>query len=285
MLQREDSSGAAAPARLPAGDPAKATLAVMDRSWIPVHRSWRLNERHYGALQGLDKAETAAQHGEEQVHVWRRSYATPPPPLELDDERHPRRDPRYAGLPLDALPAAESLSDVVVRMLPYWYDAIAPALAAGSTPIVSAHGNSLRALVKHLDGIADDVIPGLAFGSASQEHTTFRGILPQHYVGGGITALLHWTGNATTGTVVWEGAFKSYAAGQSLIGNAFVAANSVTPTKSGASRLMQVTSLAFLNGAEIDNLAGGDHFALRISRNLGSMGVDAELAAVELRET
>lgn len=137
------------------------TLEEMDRLWIPVERSWRLNERHYGALQGLDKAETAAQHGEEQVHVWRRSYATPPPPLDIDDERHPVRDPRYAGLPPDVLPASESLSDVVERMLPYWYDVIAPALMRGSTPLVSAHGNSLRALVKHLDGISDEEIPSL----------------------------------------------------------------------------------------------------------------------------
>lgn len=136
-------------------------LDGMDRLWIPVERSWRLNERHYGALQGLDKAETAALHGEDQVHVWRRSYATPPPPLDPDDERHPRNDPRYGALPQDALPGAESLSDVVDRMLPYWYDAIAPALLAGRTPLVSAHGNSLRALVKHLDGISDDDIPGL----------------------------------------------------------------------------------------------------------------------------
>lgn len=137
------------------------TLESMDRSWVPVERSWRLNERHYGALQGLDKAETAAEHGEEQVHVWRRSYATPPPPLGPNDERHPRHDPRYAGIPADALPGSESLFDVVQRMLPYWYDAIAPALLRGATPLVSAHGNSLRALVKHLEGISDDEIPAL----------------------------------------------------------------------------------------------------------------------------
>jgi 2,3-bisphosphoglycerate-dependent phosphoglycerate mutase len=139
----------------------QTTLEVMDRSWIPVQRSWRLNERHYGALQGLDKAETAAEHGEEQVQIWRRSYAIPPPPLAPDDARHPRHDPRYRDLPPDVLPAAESLSDVVVRMLPYWHDAVAPALLAGRTPLVSAHGNSLRALVKHLDGISDEDIPAL----------------------------------------------------------------------------------------------------------------------------
>lgn len=137
----------------------EATLAVMDRSWIPVERSWRLNERHYGALQGLDKAETASQHGEDQVRIWRRSYSTRPPPLDPGDERHPRHDPRYAHLPADVLPSAESLADVVGRMLPYWYDAIAPVLQQGRTPIVSAHGNSLRALVKHLDSVSDDEIP------------------------------------------------------------------------------------------------------------------------------
>jgi 2,3-bisphosphoglycerate-dependent phosphoglycerate mutase len=140
---------------------AQLTLEHMDLLWLPVERSWRLNERHYGALQGLDKSETAAEHGEEQVHVWRRSYDTRPPSLAADDERHPRHDPRYASLAPDILPASESLSDVVERMLPYWYDAIAPALVRGRTPLVSAHGNSLRALVKHLDGISDDDIPSL----------------------------------------------------------------------------------------------------------------------------
>jgi 2,3-bisphosphoglycerate-dependent phosphoglycerate mutase len=140
---------------------AQVTLEEMDLLWLPVERSWRLNERHYGALQGLDKAETAALHGDEQVHVWRRSYATPPPPLDADDERHPRHDRRYAGLPADVLPACESLADVVDRMIPYWHDAIAPALLRGATPLVSAHGNSLRALVKHLDDISDDDIPSL----------------------------------------------------------------------------------------------------------------------------
>jgi 2,3-bisphosphoglycerate-dependent phosphoglycerate mutase len=136
-------------------------LAVMDRSWIPVRRSWRLNERHYGALQGLNKAETAAEHGEEQVHIWRRSYDIPPPPLAVDDERHPSHDARYADLTADLLPASESLADVVERMLPYWHDAIVPELRRGLTPIISAHGNSLRALVKHLDGISDEEIPSL----------------------------------------------------------------------------------------------------------------------------
>jgi len=139
----------------------QVALEAMDRLWLPVRRSWRLNERHYGALQGLDKAETAARHGEEQVHVWRRSYDVPPPALEPDDERHPRHDPRYAGLAPDLIPATESLEMVVARMLPYWHDAIVPAIRRGERVLVSAHGNSLRALVKHLEKISDDAIPGL----------------------------------------------------------------------------------------------------------------------------
>ncbi len=137
---------------------ANLALEALDRLWVPQPRSWRLNERHYGALQGLDKAEATATHGEAQVKIWRRSYDTPPPALDLDDERHPRHDPRYAGLAPDVLPAAECLADVVARMLPYWYDAIVPDLRAGNTVLVAAHGNSLRALVKHLEGIADDDI-------------------------------------------------------------------------------------------------------------------------------
>jgi 2,3-bisphosphoglycerate-dependent phosphoglycerate mutase len=140
---------------------AQIALDVMDRHWIPVHRSWRLNERHYGALQGLNKKETADQYGPEQVFAWRRSYDTPPPPLALDDDRHPRFDARYAGLAPDILPATECLKDVVARMLPYWYDAIVPDLRAGRRPLIAAHGNSLRALVKHLDGISDDEIAEL----------------------------------------------------------------------------------------------------------------------------
>jgi 2,3-bisphosphoglycerate-dependent phosphoglycerate mutase len=134
-------------------------LREMGRLWLPVHRHWRLNERHYGALQGLNKAETAQQHGEEQVFIWRRSYDQPPPPLDPGDDRHPRHDPRYRSMPPDLLPASESLLNVLERMLPYWHDRIAPQLIAGETPIVVAHGNSLRALVKHLDGIGDDEIP------------------------------------------------------------------------------------------------------------------------------
>ena len=136
-------------------------LEAMRQLWVPVRRHWRLNERHYGALQGLDKKQTAERHGEEQVHLWRRSYDVPPPPLDEDDERHARHDPRYRDLAADLLPATECLRDVVVRMLPYWYDAIVPDLRLGRRVLVSAHGNSLRALVKHLKGISDEDIPGL----------------------------------------------------------------------------------------------------------------------------
>lgn len=134
---------------------ANLALDELDRLWLPVRRSWRLNERHYGALQGLDKKATAEQYGLDQVKIWRRSYDVPPPPLDPDDERHPRFDPRYADLAPDLLPASECLADVVARMLPYWYDDIVPDLRAGHTVLVVAHGNSLRALVKHLDGISD----------------------------------------------------------------------------------------------------------------------------------
>jgi 2,3-bisphosphoglycerate-dependent phosphoglycerate mutase len=134
-------------------------LDEMDLMWIPVDRSWRLNERHYGALQGLDKAETAERHGMEQVQIWRRSYDVPPPPLEPDDERHPARDPRYRDVPASELPLTESLKDTVRRFLPYWNETIAPAVASGKRVLVTAHGNSLRALVKHLDRLSDqDVV-------------------------------------------------------------------------------------------------------------------------------
>ncbi len=140
---------------------ADLALTAAGRAWIPVVRHWRLNERHYGALQGLDKAETTERYGAEQVHVWRRSYDTPPPALEVDDERHPRHDPRYAVLAPEQLPATECLADVVARVLPYWYDAIVPELRQGRVVLVAAHGNSLRALVKHLERIDDDDIAEL----------------------------------------------------------------------------------------------------------------------------
>jgi 2,3-bisphosphoglycerate-dependent phosphoglycerate mutase len=136
-------------------------LDDMDLMWIPVHRHWRLNERHYGALQGLNKAETAVRHGEEQVKIWRRSYDTSPPPLTPSDERYPGRDPRYASLTPSELPRTESLKDTVARFVPYWTETIAPVIRAGRRVLIAAHGNSLRALVKHLDGIPDTEIVGL----------------------------------------------------------------------------------------------------------------------------
>ena len=136
-------------------------LAEMEMSWVPIKRSWRLNERHYGALQGLNKKQTAEQYGEAQVKLWRRSYDVRPPELAPDDKRHPSHDPRYAGLPPELLPSAECLADVVGRMLPYWYDAIVPDVLNCSCVMVSAHGNSLRALVKHLDGLTDQEVVDL----------------------------------------------------------------------------------------------------------------------------
>ena len=132
-----------------------------DRHWIPVKRSWRLNERHYGALQGKNKAQIRDEFGEEQFMIWRRSYDTPPPELDIDSEFSQFHDPRYASLPSEARPRTECLKDVVVRMLPYWYDAIVPDLRENKTVLVAAHGNSLRALVKHLDKISDEAISGL----------------------------------------------------------------------------------------------------------------------------
>jgi len=136
-------------------------LDELDLMWIPIHNSWRLNERHYGALQGLNKAETAAAYGEEQVRLWRRSYDVPPPPLEPDDPRFPGHDVRYRDLGAAELPRAESLKDTVARFLPYWHGTIAPSLLAGRQVLIAAHGNSLRALVKYLDGISDEEIVGL----------------------------------------------------------------------------------------------------------------------------
>jgi 2,3-bisphosphoglycerate-dependent phosphoglycerate mutase len=140
---------------------AHLALDAADRLWVPVRRSWRLNERHYGALQGKDKKQTLEEYGEEQFMLWRRSYDTPPPPLPDDDEWSQIGDPAYAGLAPELVPRTECLADVVVRMLPYWYDGIVPDLRAGRSVLVVAHGNSLRALVKHLDGISDDAIAGL----------------------------------------------------------------------------------------------------------------------------
>jgi 2,3-bisphosphoglycerate-dependent phosphoglycerate mutase len=134
-------------------------LDQLDLLWIPIIKNWRLNERHYGALQGLNKAETAEKHGEEQTKVWRRSFDTPPPPLDRADPRHPCHDPRYAGLRADELPATESLKETIARFVPYWLDTIAPEVKAGKRVLIAAHGNSLRALVKYLDGISDkDII-------------------------------------------------------------------------------------------------------------------------------
>jgi len=133
-------------------------LDEMDLLWIPVEKHWRLNERHYGALQGLNKAETAAKHGEDQVKIWRRSYDIPPPPLTKDDERYSGRDPRYASLKPEEIPASESLKDTVERFLPYWHGTIAPAIASGKRVLIAAHGNSLRALVKYLDNVSDQDI-------------------------------------------------------------------------------------------------------------------------------
>lgn len=130
-------------------------LEQLDQMWIPVHNTWRLNERHYGALQGLNKAETTAKHGAEQVLVWRRSYDTPPPALDTNDERYPGRDPRYAELAPQEIPATESLKDTVARMLPYWHETIAPMVRSGKRVLIAAHGNSLRALVKYLDNVSD----------------------------------------------------------------------------------------------------------------------------------
>jgi 2,3-bisphosphoglycerate-dependent phosphoglycerate mutase len=136
-------------------------LDEMDLMWIPVHRSWRLNERHYGALQGLNKADTAAKYGDDQVLVWRRSFDIPPPALEKDDERYPGKDPRYAGIEEKEIPVTESLKDTIARFLPFWLETIAPVVKSGKKVLIAAHGNSLRALVKYLDDIPDDEIAKL----------------------------------------------------------------------------------------------------------------------------
>jgi 2,3-bisphosphoglycerate-dependent phosphoglycerate mutase len=140
---------------------ANAALDVAGLGWLPVRRSWRLNERHYGALQGLNKAQTAAKYGDEQILIWRRSYDVPPPPLEESDPRYPGNDPRYKGLSKSELPLTECLKDTVARFLPYWHETIVPTIQKGKKVIIAAHGNSLRALVKYLDNISDQEIVGL----------------------------------------------------------------------------------------------------------------------------
>jgi 2,3-bisphosphoglycerate-dependent phosphoglycerate mutase len=162
------------------------TLEALGQPWLPVARHWRLNERHYGALQGLNKAETAARHGDEQVLLWRRSYDIPPPALDRTDPEHPGNDPRYAALPSDVLPATECLKDVVARVLPYWYDSIAPQLLTGQNVLVTAHGNSLRALMKHLEGIGDDEIVGVNIPTGAPRRYTFDrqlGVTGAEYLG------------------------------------------------------------------------------------------------------
>lgn len=142
------------------------TLEQMDRMWIPIRHSWRLNERHYGALQGLNKAETAEKFGETQVHDWRRSYDIPPPPLTPDDPRHPAGDPRYARLAAKELPLTECLRDTVARVTPYWNETIAASIRSGQRVVIAAHGNSLRALIKYLDHVSDEEIVGLNIPTA-----------------------------------------------------------------------------------------------------------------------
>lgn len=136
-------------------------LDQVDQVWLPVHKEWRLNERHYGALQGLNKAETAARHGEEQVKIWRRSYDTPPPAMDVNDPRHPSKDPRYKGVPAGELPNGESLKDTVARFLPLWKNTIAPEIKSGKNVLIVAHGNSLRALIQHLENMTPDEIMGV----------------------------------------------------------------------------------------------------------------------------
>lgn len=159
-------------------------LDAMDRMWIPVERSWRLNERHYGALQGLDKAETVSRHGEAQVKVWRRSYDVPPPPLPADDPRHPRFDPRYAEVDPALLPATESLKETLARVRPYFFERVAPQLLAGRNVMVVAHGNSLRALIKMLDGVSEadivelNVPTGVPLVYGFEEGSTLEALRP-----------------------------------------------------------------------------------------------------------
>jgi len=163
---------------------AELAMDAADRLWLPVYRSWRLNERHYGALQGKDKAATLAEYGEEQFMLWRRSYDTPPPPLAVDDQNSQFHDPRYAALPPELRPRTECLADVVARMIPYWYDAIVPDLRAGRTVLVAAHGNSLRALIKHLDGMTEDAVVGLNVPTGIPLHYDLDEDMRPHSAGG-----------------------------------------------------------------------------------------------------
>lgn len=161
-------------------------LAEMDQVWLPVQRHWRLNERHYGALQGLDKLATSERHGEQQTHLWRRSYDVPPPPVGADSPEHPLNDPRYRLLPPDVLPASECLADVVRRVLPYWHDTVAPQLLAGWDVLVTAHGNSLRALVMHLEGVSTTDIAELNIPTGVPRRYSFDahlGVVDAQYLG------------------------------------------------------------------------------------------------------
>lgn len=161
-----------------------AVLRELNLEWLPVHRNWRLNERHYGALQGLNKSETAAKHGEDQVKIWRRSYDIPPPPLDASDERHPSHDRRYAvhGVPAADLPATESLKETVARFIPAWNDEIAPAIRAGKRVLIAAHGNSIRALIKYLDEVSDkDIVElNIPTGETSRDVCTHAAIAQKH---------------------------------------------------------------------------------------------------------
>src|SRR5262245_50510252 len=161
-------------------------LEEMGQSWLPVQRSWRLNERHYGALQGLNKKETTERHGAEQTNLWRRSYDVPPPPADLQNPEHPSNDPRYRFLPPDVLPSSECLKDVVARVLPYWYDTIAPQLMAGMNVLITAHGNSLRGLLKHLEGVSDADIAGVNIPTGAPRRYEFddhMGVVSAEYLG------------------------------------------------------------------------------------------------------
>jgi 2,3-bisphosphoglycerate-dependent phosphoglycerate mutase len=161
-------------------------LLGMDQVWLPVQRHWRLNERHYGALQGLDKKATTELHGAEQTHLWRRSYDVPPPPVPTDSPEHPINDPRYRRLPPDVLPASECLRDVVARVLPYWHDVVAPQLLAGLDVLITAHGNSLRALLKHLEHVSDADISDVNIPTGAPRQYEFDdrlGVISATYLG------------------------------------------------------------------------------------------------------